>query len=158
MYATWTIEHIIGDLGGEIAQPSNPYHNLSERGLHRCQVNTLKASFPAFQEKDDTFPQYSLDLGDGYAFLRAKEKYSCKLEDHAQAQVVSTYFLEREAECGNFPDDDSWDELRIARWACLHLPNGQTARSKWKEDKMTTPNWRQACCVKVRNVPFSFFT
>ncbi|KAF8968970.1 hypothetical protein BDZ97DRAFT_1632200, partial [Flammula alnicola] len=33
MYATWTIERMIGDLGGEIAQPSNPYHNLSERGL-----------------------------------------------------------------------------------------------------------------------------
>jgi hypothetical protein len=157
MYATWTIERMIGDLGGEIAQPSNPYHNLSERGLRRCQVNTLKASFPAFHEKDDTLPQYSLDLGHGYAFLRAKEKYSRKLEDHAQAQVVSAYFLEREAECGNFPDDDSWDGLRVARWARLRLPNGQTARSKWKEDKMTTPNRRRACCVKVRNVPFSFF-
>ncbi|KAF8968969.1 hypothetical protein BDZ97DRAFT_1635169, partial [Flammula alnicola] len=99
-------------------------------------------------EKDASLPQYSLDLGDGYAFLRAKEKYGRKLENHAQAQVVSTYFLEREAEFGNFPDDD-WDGLRVARWARLRLPNGQTARSKWKEDKMTTPNLRRACCVKT---------
>ncbi|EDR02846.1 uncharacterized protein LACBIDRAFT_307985 [Laccaria bicolor S238N-H82] len=33
LYSTWTMERVIGDLGGEIRQPSNPYKNLSERGL-----------------------------------------------------------------------------------------------------------------------------
>ncbi|KAF8155447.1 hypothetical protein B0H34DRAFT_644038, partial [Crassisporium funariophilum] len=100
-------------------------------------------------EDDTSLPQYSLDLGDGYAFLCAKERYAHKLDDYAQAQVVKTYFLEREAEFGNFPDDD-WDGVQVARWARLRLPNGQTARSKWKEDKMTTPNLRRACCVKIQ--------
>jgi hypothetical protein len=39
----WTMEHTIGNLGEEIWQLSNPYANLSQRGLLRCQVNALKA-------------------------------------------------------------------------------------------------------------------
>ncbi|TEB31523.1 hypothetical protein FA13DRAFT_1587232, partial [Coprinellus micaceus] len=31
--STWTMERMIGDLGGQIRQPSNPFRNLSERGL-----------------------------------------------------------------------------------------------------------------------------
>jgi len=96
-----------------------------------------------------------LDLGDGYAFLCAKERYGHKLDNHAEAQVVNTFFLEREAEFENLPDDD-WDGLQIVRWARLRLPNGQTARAKWKEDKMTTPNLRCACCVKVTLIFLSY--
>ena len=41
------MERTIGNLGQEIKQPSNPYANLSQRGLIRAQVNALKAIIPA---------------------------------------------------------------------------------------------------------------
>lgn len=74
LYSTWTMERMVGDLGGEIRQPSNPYANLSERALLRCQINTLKSLFPGIEPgsaKQNDLPMYSEDLGDGYAFLRA---------------------------------------------------------------------------------------
>lgn len=42
----WTMERTIGNLGEEIRQPSNPYANLSHRGILRAQVNALKAMVP----------------------------------------------------------------------------------------------------------------
>ncbi|KAF6757353.1 hypothetical protein DFP72DRAFT_744314, partial [Ephemerocybe angulata] len=33
LLAQWTMERAIGYLTQELRQPSNPYHNLSERGL-----------------------------------------------------------------------------------------------------------------------------
>lgn len=41
LYATWTMKQAIGNLGEEIRQPSNPFLNLSERGVFRAQVNSL---------------------------------------------------------------------------------------------------------------------
>jgi hypothetical protein len=67
--STWTMERLIGDLGSEIRQPSNPYQNLSQRGLRRCQINTLIALFPFLDHTPKSFPQYSLDIGDGYVLL-----------------------------------------------------------------------------------------
>jgi hypothetical protein len=45
----WTMERAIGDLAREIRQPSNPFANLSQRGLLRCQLNALKAIAPELQ-------------------------------------------------------------------------------------------------------------
>ena len=45
-YSQWTMERTIGNLFEEVKQDSNPYINLSECGLHQCQVNTLKAMVP----------------------------------------------------------------------------------------------------------------
>lgn len=150
LHATWTIERMIGDLGGEINQPSNPYHNLSARGLRRSQVNALKASFPAFQEKLAPLPQYSEDIGAGYAFLRAKERTPRLLSDPAEAKAVNDFFVEHESAHGNRPGDD-WEGIKITRWARLRLPNTQTARSTWKEERMTS-NLRCASCVKVKEL------
>ncbi|PPQ82247.1 hypothetical protein CVT26_008926 [Gymnopilus dilepis] len=149
LHATWTIERMIGDLGGEINQHTNPYQNLSERGLRRSQVNALKASFSVFQEKKNVLPSYSLDLGNGYAFLRAKERTPRYLQDADEAKVVNGYFLDNETKDTLAPDDN-WQGIKVTRWARLRLPNGQVARSTWKEDRMTT-TLRRASCVKIRS-------
>ncbi len=39
----WTLERTIGNLGEEIKQHSNPFANLSQHGIRRARVNTLKA-------------------------------------------------------------------------------------------------------------------
>ena len=44
------MERTIGNLGEEIRQPSNPFANLSQRGLRRSQVNALKAMIPDLEE------------------------------------------------------------------------------------------------------------
>ena len=148
LHSCWTMERLIGDLGREIAQPSNPYHNLAERGLRRCQINTLKASFPAFREEEKGLPPSSRSLGAGYALLCTKERTPKILAEPQQAQVIKEFFVSEEARHGNAPPAQ-WTGPRVQRWARLRLPNGQTARSIWKEDRMTNPDLRRASCVKV---------
>ncbi|KAG1853989.1 hypothetical protein F4604DRAFT_1591365 [Suillus subluteus] len=103
-YAQWTMERTIGNLGQEIRQPSNPYANLSREGLRRCQVNTLLSVLPELNEPPKGLPTGSVDLGDGYALLRKRDRYF-------QGRVLH----------------------RIKKWARLLLPNGQIARSAWQE-------------------------
>jgi hypothetical protein len=59
-------------LGKEIKQPSNLYANLSEHGLHRLQVNALKAMIPDLEPEKGP-PHGSKDLGNGYHLLHAKD-------------------------------------------------------------------------------------
>jgi len=42
----WTLEHTIGNLGKEIKQHSNPFANLSQRGIRCAHVNALIAIIP----------------------------------------------------------------------------------------------------------------
>ncbi|KAG2062436.1 hypothetical protein BDR04DRAFT_1131201 [Suillus decipiens] len=101
-YAQWTMERMIGNLGQEIRQPSNPYANLSQEGLRRCQLD----------EPPKGLPTSSVDLGDGYALL-------WKYPEHAE--VIARFLGEgRVLHC-------------IKKWAHLLLPNGQIARSAWRE-------------------------
>ena len=73
------MERTIGYLGEEIRQPSNPYANLSQRGLLRCQVNTLMAMIPDLSPPPPSIPQGAIDLGqpEGYILLRAQDRYDC---------------------------------------------------------------------------------
>ncbi|RXW17283.1 hypothetical protein EST38_g8570 [Candolleomyces aberdarensis] len=46
-YATqYTMENIIGDLGGEIRQHATPFANLKKIALRRCQINAIKVIYP----------------------------------------------------------------------------------------------------------------
>ena len=56
------MECTIGNLGEEIRQPSNPYANLSQRGLLRCQVNALTAMIPDLQQSPQHFLVVELTL------------------------------------------------------------------------------------------------
>jgi hypothetical protein len=140
----WTMERTIGNLGQEIQQPSNPFANLSQRGLQRCQINALKAMIPDLDPPPPDVPQYAKDLGDGFVLLCAKDKVS---------QTVQT--CERDALLSYLKDahstvDENWTPT-ICRWARLHLPNGQIARSAWKEKIKPLNKVQMARNIKVCN-------
>ncbi|KIJ95011.1 hypothetical protein K443DRAFT_109498 [Laccaria amethystina LaAM-08-1] len=65
----WTMERTIGNLGEEIRQPSNPFANLSQRGLLRCQVNALTAMVPELKPSgcDSVVAMFSSELEIGTA-------------------------------------------------------------------------------------------
>ncbi len=76
IYSQWPMERSIGNLGGQIHQPSNPYGNLAQRGLHRCQVNAIRAIIPALGDQRPHLPQGAIDLGGGYVLLTTSERYA----------------------------------------------------------------------------------
>ncbi|KZT23108.1 hypothetical protein NEOLEDRAFT_1035852, partial [Neolentinus lepideus HHB14362 ss-1] len=67
----WTMERLIGSLGGEVRQPSNPFANLSRRGLARCQNNALQSMAPYLSRQGNKVPHGAAPFGGGYALLRA---------------------------------------------------------------------------------------
>ncbi|KAG1768973.1 hypothetical protein EDD22DRAFT_771576 [Suillus occidentalis] len=123
-YAQWTMERTIGNLGQEIRQPSRPYANLSREGVRRCKVNTLLSIMPDLDEPPKGLPEGSIDLGDGFALLRKRDRYMFS-PDGAAAQAMRNFI------------GDGRELPRIKRWARLLLPNKQIARSAWRE--MTKP-------------------
>ena len=142
-YTQWTMERTIGNLGEEIKQPSKPYANLSQRGVRRCQVNALKAMIPDLEGDTNKLPRGAVDLGNGYVLLRARDKTASELSGEMETAVWA-YF--RDA-VGDLAIDT---HLRVTRWSRLRLPNGQIARSNWKESLKTIAHVRIARQVSVR--------
>ncbi|KAG2115095.1 uncharacterized protein F5147DRAFT_548443, partial [Suillus discolor] len=81
------MERMIGNLGQEICQPSNPFANLSQEVVRRCHINTLLSIMPELDNLHQGLPNGSVDLGDGYVLLRKRERYA-KLPDGADAQAI----------------------------------------------------------------------
>ncbi|KAF7371531.1 hypothetical protein MVEN_00007900 [Mycena venus] len=142
-HGQWPMERTIGNLGEEMKQHSNPYANLSQRGVRRAQVNALKSLIPDI-EPDDELPRGSEDLGHGYILLRAKDEYPQVIHG-AQGEVIRQYLEEMNDE--KYPDIF---QPKLRRWARLRLPNGQIARSAWKEKQKALDKVRMA-----RNVRFT---
>ena len=63
------MEQTIGNLTQELRQPSNPFANLSQRALLRCQINALKNIIPDLEEPAG-LPRNAIDLSDGYITVR----------------------------------------------------------------------------------------
>jgi hypothetical protein len=142
-YTQWTMERTIGNLGEEIKQPSNPYANLSQRGLRRSQVNALKAMIPDIDPDETSLPRGAQDLGDGFVLLRAKDQ-TARLLGGPEAAAIRSYF------CDTVTGIPPGWQPRITRWARLRLPNGQVARSVWKEKLKPLEAVRMARNVKVQ--------
>ncbi|KLO10906.1 hypothetical protein SCHPADRAFT_916213 [Schizopora paradoxa] len=119
----WPMERTIGNLGAEIKQPSNPYKNLSERGVLRAQVNALKILFPALDKPEKTLPRGAVDIGDGYELRRAMD--TCDRAVLGKEKDAVVRFLQQNGVDLGAP--------KLTKWARLRLPNGQIARSAWKE-------------------------
>ena len=139
----WTMERTIGNLGQEICQQSNPYANLSQRGLLRSQINALKAMIPDLDPLPPVVPRGGKDIGDGFILLRAKDKAPWAMRD-CERQAFSDYL--KNAHALQVPE--GWSP-GVARWARLRLPNGQVARSAWKEKLKPVEKVRMARNVKV---------
>jgi hypothetical protein len=137
-YAQWTMERTIGNLGQEIRQPSQPYANLSQEGVRRCRVNTLLSAMPELDDPPKGLPLGAVDLGDGYALLRKRDRYPLFPADGDVAEAIQNFLGHGRI----LP--------RIKRWARLLLPNGQIARSAWRETLKSLEQTRMSRNVKVK--------
>lgn len=138
----WTIERTIGNLEEETKQHSNAFMNLSERALRRCQVNALKAMIPDIEPPEDRLPRGAKDLGDGFVLLTATDNTSRDVEQ-CEAKAISDYLVKSGQHVA-----ENW-KPKVVRWARLRLPNGQVARSRWKEDLKPIDRIRTSRNVKV---------
>lgn len=153
-YAQWTMERVIGELGREIRQPSNPYSNLSQRAILRAQINSLQAACPQLGSdlEESTLPRGSMELEGGYVLLRARDEHPRDLSFFRKKKVVSKKAVKAITEFWKEyqpPNDEHKPVPKIARWAHLRLPNEQIARSRWKESKKPLEKVRMARNVKV---------
>lgn len=74
-------------------------------------------------------PRGSLDIGDGYLLLTATEVKATQVHD-CEAKAIDNYLHSLN------PDIDCSCYHCVKQWARVQLPNGQIARSRWKEDRM----------------------
>lgn len=121
----WTLERTIGNLGEEIKQHSNPFANLSQRGIRRARVNALKAMIPDLDidgSNEEHLPLGCKDIGQGYVLLRAREEEARPLRD-CEGKVLREFL--------GIPP--STTEILVRRWAKLRIPTGQNCYSAWKE-------------------------
>jgi hypothetical protein len=144
LVAQWALENTVGNLGREIHQHSNPFSNLSQRGLLRAQMNALYSIIPSLNpakkvsEKDEA-------LGDQYILLHARE-YVKQLPQVEEA-AVRRYLTK----CNHHLAAGTSFTLR--KWARVQLPNGQVARSAWQEkEEEKKKHYRNSRNIKVRPI------
>nr|GAT53133.1 predicted protein [Mycena chlorophos] len=125
--AQWATETLIGNLGREMRQHSNPYANLTVCAARRTQVNALKALVPALDPIDTPLPRRAVELRNRYVLLGARDDHPQHILD-APGQILREFVEEMTGQ--DFPDE--WAPS-LCRYARLRLPNGQIARSAWRE-------------------------
>ncbi|OJT06314.1 hypothetical protein TRAPUB_2832 [Trametes pubescens] len=123
----WAMENYIGNITREIKQHSTPYANVSERALRRCQIIALQAMFPDLSKEITGLPQGAVDLGNGFVLLRARDRSAWTVTSPLERGAVYKFL----ASVDN-PVPDTWIP-EVFRWARLELPQGQIARTAWKE-------------------------
>ncbi|OSD05297.1 hypothetical protein PYCCODRAFT_1362416 [Trametes coccinea BRFM310] len=143
LHSQWTMENYIGNLTREIGSDKEPYANLAERATRRACVNVLKAMFPCFSEDEESLPRGGICLGDGYALLRASDRVARPVA-HLDADALVEYLTSLGVAVAD------WIPA-VWKWARLRLPNGQIARTLWKEGERerASNNVRRARMVKV---------
>ena len=137
----WTLECTIGNLGEEITQHSNPFANLSQRGIRRARVNALMAIIPDLEgnrSSEADLPRGSIDLEHGYVLLRARDKHLERLRER-----------ELDALRRFLPILSDMDSVSVRRWARLRIPTGQICYSAWKELMKPLERRRTARNIKV---------
>ncbi|KZV85133.1 hypothetical protein EXIGLDRAFT_623344 [Exidia glandulosa HHB12029] len=145
-YSQWTMERFIGLTTAYLRQHSTPYENLSRIGLERAQLNALDIMVPNLHLTADAIPHAphgSIALSDNYRLLRALERHSRAMTER-EFDALRAYLMTQDVD---MPND--WDR-KIQRWSRLYLPNGQVARSEWKEALRAPEKLRRARDVKVR--------
>ncbi|KAJ7336135.1 hypothetical protein DFH08DRAFT_813380 [Mycena albidolilacea] len=122
IYSQWGMERTIGNLGEEIKQHSNPFSNLAQRGIRRCQVNALKSMIPDLEPAENPLPRGARDLGAGYALLRAMDNTSRPVRMCEEREIRA--YLQRHGEItGTESIASTWKEGQKA------LPDLRTSRN-----------------------------
>lgn len=143
-YSQYALENLIGNLGKEIRSLVHAYENLAQCGILRAQINCVQAMFSHIVlDKDKALPYGALDLGDNYALLRVKDETAYPMSA-SDIQALRAHWVQ-----------SAWPEIhfsnKVLRWGRLRLPNGQTVRSTYSEDRLRQTDKRRASVAKVRN-------
>ncbi|KAF6743926.1 hypothetical protein DFP72DRAFT_1079342 [Ephemerocybe angulata] len=128
LISQWCMERTIGNLGEEIRQPSNPYKNLSERGLRRAQVNAmismLDLDLPA------SLPKGATDLGGGFYLLSPTDR---RQRPMTRNEVAA--FLDFALDLDSNWQTERGGGVNCTRRGRVRLPTKQIARTAWKEQQ-----------------------
>lgn len=139
--AQWLMERLIGNLGQEVKQPSNPFQNMSQRGLRRAQVNAVKGLVDLEPDKIRD-PKLCRILGDGYTLLHPRASKAVKVPPK-ESRAIAEYMEE------HYQEGRRWVSPVIQKWARLELPNEHIARSLWNEGNKAIEDVRMSRNVKV---------
>jgi hypothetical protein len=115
-------------------------YGAADRAVRQCQINALKISNPSIEETPKT-PRSTYALGDGYLLLAAKEAKASPIP-HAENEAIRRFLLSNRIR-------EIHEQYEVNRWARLQLPNGQIARSRWKEEATARKSIRISRNVKV---------
>lgn len=122
----WPLERMIG-----------VYANLLQCAINSAQIKTARAIIHALSCNPwDQLPRGAMNIGSGYILLRAKNDLHDILPCESAAIEAAT---------------DSRPGA-VTRWARVQLPNGQIARSRWKEALKPVEKLRTSCNVQVFSV------
>ncbi|KAJ8094846.1 hypothetical protein PM082_010058 [Marasmius tenuissimus] len=92
--------------------------------------------------KSPASPRGAKDIGGGYSMRRATDSTARPVTSQ-EMTAIRVYLREN-----GLPVDDDY-VLKVTRWARVGLPNGQIARSRWKEDAKGLENVRMARNVQL---------
>ncbi|TBU22478.1 hypothetical protein BD311DRAFT_742970 [Dichomitus squalens] len=126
LHSQWPLENAIGNLTAEIGSHSKPYENLSLRGLRRVQISALVMMFPETLEDPEVLPRRAVDLGDRWVLMHPTAR-TAKLVPDINAIALHAYLTKKAVRV-----PEAW-RPRLTKWGQLRLPNGQVARTAWKE-------------------------
>lgn len=146
-FAQWTIERTIGNLGQEIRLHSNAYANLAERGVLRATLSGFYAKYPHY-DSEVHLPKGSILLSGGFLLLRPADDFPHIIRDDEQ-RAITSFLLSLN---GSIATEDGPN--KVTRYARLKLPNGQIARTAWKEDNRADP--RISRMVKVCYISYKY--
>ncbi|KAF8524025.1 hypothetical protein JB92DRAFT_2704249 [Gautieria morchelliformis] len=101
---------------------------------------------PSLEREKQQAPRGSIDLGDGYLLLRARDRHARDC-DGLKGEVIEAYIRKAEEELGS-DMPEAW-KLKVVRWSRVLLPTAQIACSDWKECAIPIHKSRRAKCVKL---------
>ncbi|KZT31289.1 hypothetical protein SISSUDRAFT_995313 [Sistotremastrum suecicum HHB10207 ss-3] len=134
LHSQWCLERTIGNLGEEIHLHSDPFTNLANIAVRRCQLIAVKTILPHLDVCDEQVdgvkvPQAGRRLDDGYVLLPKRDDPMQKLEKPHEDLLYSFFSLNGITS----PRIKDRANFKVRRWSTLRLPNGQIARSTMNE-------------------------
>ncbi|GJE92186.1 hypothetical protein PsYK624_083390 [Phanerochaete sordida] len=160
IFAQWVMERLIGELGRDLKQPSNPWGNIAACAYRRAQTSALLAMYPDLlkasskdsgsqdsgsKDPETKLPRGAVKLDSGFTLLRAAEDRPRRVSPD-EVSAMRTFWSQhvRDAEL-----DAQWLERPlIKKWGRILLPGGLIARSVWKEERLRII--RMARNIKIR--------